>query len=254
MGSFRPFYYFKNIMAKKPFKVVSLFDIHYWEHIDLKPVLQFIKDEQPNEIILGWDQLDLFTISKYYKWDVEEWIYKARQEILEFKKFLKQLKKASPNSWIIWLDWNHEYRIWEYVEEKPDRKHLLDYQEEYKDYIDKFFRYNEYYNVGKLYYTHWIYHNDAHSKKMAMNVERNIRYWHLHSYQVYTKVTPIDTEAHTAKCIPCLSKINPDYMKGKPNARLNWFNIAYFDKDWYFNDYDIIITNWRFIFNWKTYA
>jgi len=45
-------------MAKKPFKVISLFDIHYWEHIDLKPVLQFIKDEQPNEIILGWDQLD----------------------------------------------------------------------------------------------------------------------------------------------------------------------------------------------------
>ena len=109
-------------MAKKPFKVISLFDIHYWEHIDLKPVLQFIKDEQPNEIILGWDQLDLFTISKYYKWDVEEWIYKARQEMLEFKKFLKQ--KASPNSWIIWLDWNHEYRIWEYVEEKTWQKTL----------------------------------------------------------------------------------------------------------------------------------
>ena len=94
-------------MAKKPFKVISLFDIHYWEHIDLKPVLQFIKDEQPNEIILGWDHLDLFTISKYYKWDVEEWIYKARQEMLEFKKFFvpKRINKdfKKKKFWALWL-------------------------------------------------------------------------------------------------------------------------------------------------------
>ena len=112
-------------MAKKPFKVVSLFDIHYWEHIDLK-TRQFIKDEQPNEIILGWDQLDLFTISKYYKWDVEEWIYKARQEMLEFKKFLKHTGMA-------WGSTN----IGGYgklYQEKPENSYLITAKKNYKDY------------------------------------------------------------------------------------------------------------------------
>lgn len=238
----------------KIFKVISLFDIHYWEHIDLKPVLKFIKDEKPNEIILWWDQIDLFTISKYYKWDIEEWIYKARQEILEFRKLLKLIKVAAPNAWIVWLDWNHEYRIHDYIIDKPERKHLLDYEKEYEWLVDKFFRYNEYYKVGKLYYTHWVYHNDSHSKKTVMNVQRNIRYWHLHTEQSYTNTSPVDVEAHVAKAVPCLCACNPDYMKGRPNSRLNGFNIAYFDKDWYFNDYNIIITNWRFIFNNKCYG
>ena len=177
-------------MARRPdiYKVVSLFDIHYWEHIDLDPILEFIRQEKPNEIILGWDQIDLFTISKYYKWDKEQGIYDAQKEIKEFKKFLKKLNKASPDARIVWLDWNHEYRLWEYMKHQPDRIKLLDYEAEYAELVDEFVRYNDFYKVGKLYYTHWIYHNDSHAKKHAVTVQRNLRYWHLHCFDDKTEL------------------------------------------------------------------
>jgi hypothetical protein len=44
---------------KKTKVVISLFDIHYPFNINLSPVYKFIKEVQPDEIILGGDQIDL---------------------------------------------------------------------------------------------------------------------------------------------------------------------------------------------------
>ncbi len=71
--------------------------------------------------------------------------------------------------------------------------------------------------------------------------------------QEYALASPIDRRAITSKTIPCLSNLNPDYMKNKPSAWSNGFNIAYINNDWTFNDYNIIITDWSFIYNWKKY-
>jgi len=240
-------------MKQKPYKVISLFDVHFGEHIDLTPVFKFIKDEQPDEIVLGWDMIDLFTISKYYKWDKEDWIYKAQSEIKTFKKVLKKINKLVPKVRIVWLDWNHETRVREQIKANPERDKLINHWNEYWEYVDEFIKYNDFYKIWKLYRTHWIYHNDAHAKKTANIVKKNVLYWHLHTAQCYTWTSPVDDESHIAICVPCLCKKNPDYMGNKPNSRLNWFNITYFNKYWEFNTYTIIITDNKFIYWWKQY-
>lgn len=242
-----------KLRKDKTKKVISLFDIHYWEHIDLTPVLKFIKDEQPDEIILGWDQLDLFTISKYYKWDMEDGIYKARQEILAFKPFLENLKKITPKSKIIWIDWNHEFRIEENTKIKPDRKLLLDYKKEYKWLVDKFFKYKESYQIGKLHFTHGEHHNIAHAKKHVETYWCNVVYGHMHEVQSFTKKTRTNEHPFVAKSRPCLSTLDPDYKNREANWWVNWFGITYFKPDGNFFDYNIIMINGTFIYWWKTY-
>ena len=237
----------------KPYKVISLFDIHFWEHIDLAPVYKFIKYEQPDEIVLGWDMIDLFTISRYYKGSLEEWLYKAQWEIKQFKKVLKKLNKLVPKARVVYIDGNHEQRVREKIKENSNRAELIDHRKEYEEYVDEFVKYNDFYKIGKLYYTHWIYVNDAHAKKTVTITERNILYWHLHSLQSYTKTTPTDWDSHVATAIPCLCKKNPDYMGNRPNARLNWFAITYFNEYWEFNNYVITITNGTFIYWSKEY-
>lgn len=242
-----------EIESEKVKKVISLYDIHYPMNIDLYPVLEFISYEQPDEIVLGWDQLDLFSISKYYDWDIEDWVYKAHKEIIWFMDILNEIKRAAPKAKIVWLTWNHDTRVWDYIDKNPERELLLDYEKEYWDLIDEYYAYNEFYKVGKLYYTHGIYHNDAHAKKTLLNTQKNVRYGHLHVFQAYTGSTLVWEEPHSAVSIPCLCELNPWYMKNRPSGRTNGFNIAYIRDDWSFNDYTIIITDWHFTYWNKTY-
>jgi hypothetical protein len=114
--------------------------------------------------------------------------------------------------------------------------------------------YNEYYQVWDLYYIHWAYHNEYFAKKHMLKYLSNIRFWHLHKLQEYSMATPLTKNALSSKSIPCLCGLNPEYMRNKPSDWDNWFNICYVNPDWTFNDYNIVITNNTFIFNWKKYT
>ena len=230
--------------------VISLFDIHYPYNINLDPVYKFIRDNRPDEIILGWDMIDCEWVSKFFKWNPEEWLVKTIQEIRWFEKILKELVRNKAK--IIYMLWNHEYRIYEAINNTPLLNEVINIKKEYKDYIDEWVDYNKYYKVWPLYYIHWTYHNDAFAKKHALMYQKNIRMWHLHKIQEYSMATPINEKAISSKWIPCLCELNPDYMKNKPSAWDNGFNIAYIDWDNY-NDYTIVINDWWFIYNWKKY-
>lgn len=234
--------------------VISLFDLHYPYNIDLTWIYNFIKDEQPDEIIFWWDMLDCNWMSwKFYSGSPEDGLAETVEEIEGFKKIIKKILKISPQSKLVYLLGNHEHRITEKLRDSPNLGILIDLKRAYDWLISERRDYNEYYNIWKINYTHWTYHNDAHAKKHALMYQKNIRYGHLHCAQEYSLGSPVDERMISSKAIPCLCDLNPGYMKNRPSAWSNWFNIAYIDKKGNFNDYTIIIVNNHFIYNWKKY-
>lgn len=234
--------------------VISLFDLHYPYHIDLSWIYRFIKDIKPDEIVFWWDMIDCQGMSwKFYRGSPEIWLAETVEEIKGFKKIIKKILKLSPQSKLVYLLGNHEHRIVEKLRDSPELWNLIDLQIAYKWLIDERIDYNGYYNVWNLYYTHWTYHNMHFAKQHVDNHWRNIRFGHLHSIQEFSKKTWIDQEFISAKSIPCLCGLNPDYMKNRPSSWSNWFHIAYINKNGTFNDYNIVITKKHFIYNWKKY-
>lgn len=241
-------------MRKEKVKtIISLFDIHYPYNMPLFWVMQFIEDIQPDTIVLGGDQVDCEWISKFYRWSFEEWLYSTQKEFLWFKTILEDIKRLSPKTDIIRMDWNHEDRLRPILWWNKDRAVFLDYKAMYGRLISKYYRYNEFHKDGKLYRTHWIYHNDAHAKKHAMMVQKNVVYWHLHTRQTYCLASPVDEQAHISEAVSCLCNLNPEYMRNKPSGWLNWFLITYIRENGNFNNYHITITDWKFYFNNKMY-
>jgi predicted MPP superfamily phosphohydrolase len=97
---------------KKQFQtIISLYDLHYPYNINLKAVFEFIREKQPDEIILGGDMIDCEGISKFYRGSSESGLAETVEEIKGFKKILIHLKSLTPHSKIIYLLGNHEDRI-----------------------------------------------------------------------------------------------------------------------------------------------
>lgn len=235
--------------------IVSLYDVHYPYNIDLTNVLKFIEDEKPDEVIFGWDAIDMEWVSKYYGRDLETWMYKTHDEIMWFiDNVLIPIKEKSPKTKIVFLDGNHEDRVWPHLAVKKEREQIIGHWHLMRDYVDVFVRYNDYYKVWHLYYIHGTYHNDWHAKKHALSYQKNIRYGHLHTLQEHALSTPVDDRVYTAKCVPCMCDLNPEYMRNSPSAWINWFNVAYVLDNDNFNDYNVVITDGKFIApNWKLY-
>jgi len=71
--------------------------------------LDIIRDEQPEEIILNGDNLDLTEASKFEK--KPEYFFTLQPAINEMGWLLSVLRTISPNSKIVWISGNHENRI-----------------------------------------------------------------------------------------------------------------------------------------------
>jgi len=248
----------KEHMAKKIrgkiTKVITLPDIHFPENIDLKPILDFIEDEKPDQIIYLGDIINGDGISKFWDGDEEEGVYDTANELEAFtRKIHDRIKAIAPKKCkFVLTGGNHfKQRADRAIERKPVRDRLLDIKQYMPDL--EVYEYNELYNVGDLYYTHGIYHNDMHAKKTVLNTGRNVIMGHTHTIQQYTMQTMADDEPKTAKAIGCLCNVNPHYARHKPNAWAHAFHIAHVLRDGSFFDQTIQIKHGKFIYNNKMY-
>jgi len=90
-------------------------DFHY-PFADNKAVdlfINFVGDFQPDNIFLNGDIVDCWSISKFTKplhIDV-----RIEDELVLVASFLKRLRKVSPDSKIVYIFGNHEYRFAKYI-------------------------------------------------------------------------------------------------------------------------------------------
>lgn len=239
---------------KKFKKIISLFDIHYPYNINLDWVLEFMREEEPDEIIIWWDAVDLFTISKYYDGWIESGIYEANDEIVWFKEIFKEIIATSPKAKIVYFIGNHEVRATKMISKNPRRRNLLSIEDNYKDLVDEFIKYNWFYRTWDLYHIHWYRHwqnfLDTHFKDYLVN----IAFWHLHKHQQKSYPTMVWAVPKVSISRWCLCELNPEYQQNRPSAWENWFGYTLVYEDWSFIDNNIKITDWKFLFWDKIYG
>jgi hypothetical protein len=110
-------------------------------------------------------------------------------------------------------------------------------------------------NLGKLTFIHGDQlSGEFPAKSAVIAYERNIRFGHFHSYSSYSKNTPMDDEyPKTGISVPCLSKKNPSYGKGKPNRWSQGFLYGYLLPDGNFHDYVVTIIRGKAVIEGKIY-
>lgn len=249
-------------------KFLALYDIHWgYERKgghkvplhDIKAVniaIEFAKDFKPDHVIIGGDALDCGCVSHHNhgKPGATEGMKLIEDAAGLRDNVIRPLEALKAKSYT-YVRGNHEGWLTDLEEMIPALEGMLD--------VDKLLELNDSWKVipqgeshklGKLVFVHGdqIKGGEHSAKWAAMAYEKNIRFGHFHTYQVYTKTSAFDANGHTGVAVPCLCKKNPGYGGGSPNRWAQGFLWGYTDKQ-SFNDYVSIIVNGTAMINGKEY-
>lgn len=212
---------------------VFLADLHMPNNINIQPVLNYIKDLNPDIVILGGDIIDgkgMFMAESLPASQIKmEW-YERDSKLLD--ELLLSLRKVTGlHTKLVFLSGNHENRYFNIEKKYPDAfKNRFDFQSIVKKrfsnsvWVD-YNTYDSYYKIGDCIFMHGRIYPQNHAKKYAENLNPyKVVYGHLHSYQAYTIHNAIpSTPARYAVNGGCLTKLAPEWKKGSPNMWLGGF-------------------------------
>jgi len=222
-------------------KVAFLSDIHlpFEQTKLLNKTIEILKYEKPDIIVLGGDIIDFYTVSN---WLIDKTSIQITQELNRIQEFLSNLRKAFPKKKMIYIEGNHEERLYKYVLKRADTfAPLLNYNLSVPSLLKlekfKIFYINEPFKIGKLYYLH------GHEKKttgQVVHIALTLLRWlnrsficgHFHKFQYFPQ-KEIDGNMKSGFVNGCLFDINkmPTPYE-KINLQQYGFSIVY-----YFDDY-----------------
>lgn len=214
-------------------KGIFLSDIHCPDNINLDGVFKYIKDLQPDYVVLGGDIIDakgMHGVEQATASQIKlEWY---TRDCLLMSSFLHHLHDIVPKAELIYLEGNHEERYKRVMVKYPDawggRFNF------FKDVVTKVYPkakwveygdYNSYYKIGDTVFTHGNIYPSNHARKYAeVFAPFKVVYGHLHHYQACTIHSAMpELSPHYAITAGCLSKTAPEWKKGQPNCWVNGF-------------------------------
>jgi metallophosphoesterase superfamily enzyme len=218
---------------------------------------EFLKDFKPDVLIAGGDFLDCGVIShhnKQKKRSTEGLRLLSDAEGLraEVLKPLEALKAKE----LVYQIGNHEDWVDDLIEENPGIEGMVEIRKMLALEQWRVVPQGGYYNLGKLTFLHGdqLSGGDHVAKAAVVAWERSVRFGHFHTYQTYTKVSPIHEKlGRTGIAVPCLCTKDPKYGEGKANRWVQGLNWGYVMPDGSYHDYVSIITNGRLVANGKVY-
>lgn len=213
-------------------KGVFLSDIHMPDNINLTPVLNYVKDLQPDIIILGGDIIDakgMHGIESMRADQIDQNWYERDKKL--FKDFLSSLQQVAPKARYIYLEGNHEERYSRVMKKYPKvfkgRFNFI------RDASPKglnikwipYGTYSSFFRLGDTIFLHGTVWPDIHAKKYALDhTPYKAIYGHLHHFQSYTTRKSLATMTpRYAVTAGCLSHTMPEWKKGAPNQWVNGF-------------------------------
>jgi len=245
-------------------KGVFLSDVHLPDQINLKPVLDYINDLNPNIVILGGDIIDakgMHGVESMQASQIKlEWY---ERDCVLLKQFLIDLKsRLSHKCKLVYLEGNHEERYQRVMKRYPDAwGGRFNFK---RDVISPLFSncewipygdYNAYYKVGDTVFTHGTVYPQNHAKKYAeVFAPFKVIYGHLHHYQAYTMHSAMpELMPHYAMTAGCLSKTAPEWKKGQPNCWVTGFVDFFSDGKITTSTVHLIDVKGRFMIGGKEY-
>jgi predicted phosphodiesterase len=240
-------------MTKDLLRVVVLPDIHFGEEDEraVNLVLKFLKDFKVDRIILLGDLLEMEAVSNWKRNSPD--IKYLKDEFNLANKFLDDLGKFSDD--IVYLMGNHENRLKDYINNKaPELFGILDIDSGLHLKERKNIQVIEYgipYIIGKKVFIHGFYTTKDHALKTGQVLGKSVTTGHNHDFQSATVIN-LGSLILSTSC-GCLCKLNKEFMKNRPSAWIHGFQINYFFDSGHFNEHNIIIHNYRFVWNDKLY-
>lgn len=250
-------------------KFVALYDLHWGyqrkgghkvalhDQKAMNVALSFIKDFKPDHVILGGDILDCGSISHHNHGKpgaVEG--FRLLADAKELRTALIGPLEALNPATLVYIKGNHEAWADQLVEMMPALEGIVDINAMLKLDKWKVIEQGEMTKLGKLVFIHGDQiKGGEHSAKWAtVAYEKNVRFGHHHTYQVYTKTAAVDAVGHTGIAVPCLCKKDPNYGGGSPNRWVQGFLWGYVDgPKGSFSDYVSVIVDGKAMINGKLY-
>lgn len=240
-------------------------DIHYPHHdkkcIDI--ITQVAQSLKPDYLVYLGDGINADGISKYTHKKMEKGIIEASKEIEGFVSEIHTQLSPHIKEQIFYTGGNHCFQriedLLNKLEEKDEEPEVIKFYEDLLSFKKrmpevKFCKWNEAIKIGKLYFTHGTYHNDAHAKKHALAFGASVVYGHLHSVTAYTATSRSSGQSNRATSLGCLCNLNPTYLKNRPTGWSQGFGVVYFHDNGDFNLYPVDIIKGKCIFNGVLYS
>lgn len=207
----------------------------------------FLKDFKPDVLILGGDILDCGAISHHSKGkpgrtEGLRLVSDARDCAREIIAPLAKLGAVTT-----YITGNHEHWLEDITEETPGLEGLLGLRELLSLPAEwTLLPQGKHLNLGKLTFIHGDQLSGGeHIAKAAVTTwERSIRFGHVHTFQTYTKTSPIHEKlGRTGVAVPCLCSKDVAYGKGRANRWVQGFNYGVVFPDGTYADTVAVITN-----------
>ena len=103
---------------KRRFILLSDLHIPYQDDIAVNSAIDFIKEKQPDVVVLNGDIVDFYDLSRFNK-DPDR-VQCLQQEINEVQNVFKRIRKAVPEASIYFVKGNHEKRLETYLMKNPE--------------------------------------------------------------------------------------------------------------------------------------
>jgi hypothetical protein len=242
-------------------RIVALFDIHVPYNIPLDPVWEFIKDFKPHRVVVAGDAHDWTAVSSWLADQsraLEGGTIESNYEDLR-SSVLTPLYRAIPRDCDVVLQkGNHEGRLERAIEIHPNGRGFWELEKNLRMYKRlTILPQNSVVPLGPdLVVVHGEYATGQHhAKKMVEAYHTSVLYGHRHTFQSHTLVSPVtSSNFYTGQAIGCLCTLNPEFLKGKPNAWVNGFAYVYLQLDGSFHHVPIVIVNNKFYANGHRYV
>ena len=158
--------------------MVFISDLHipYEDKKAVELVVKFIEDFKPEILILGGDMLDFMGLSRFSK-DPKRALT-TQEDIDKVNKLLVRIRYILPNSEIVYLEGNHEFRMTNYKWTKcPELSYIkaltLPKLLNLGELGIQFIPYTKFYNYKKIYFVH----GDVISKHSGQTAKQMLDKW-----------------------------------------------------------------------------
>lgn len=233
--------------------IVGLFDCHH-PHCDVDTwaaVLKYIREKQPNEILLGGDFLEMESCSQHSVFVEQAFV----DDIEAGKAALQALRRAAPLARITYLEGNHETRLQRFTAARapsmrgaltiPDQLGLAELGVEWVPEGKLVKR-------GHLHFVHGYWANVHHAKKHLDKYGVSVAYGHTHKPQVFTDADGVG-RIRAAWGMPCMRTLRPEWLKGAPAGWVNGFGVFYVDDRGEYTALPVLTFDGRFRLEGRVY-